>query len=833
MKKKCIALLLAAFMLVSPGASTLAETTEQPSTEFYETSEFTGAGTEISETETSETEIPETETSETEISETEIPETEIPETATSETEIPETETSETEIPETETSETEIPETETSETEIPETETSETEIPETETSETEIPETETIETESTEDILEVNIFDLLDGLSTEDTEEVLYTVSFNANGGNGSMEPQTFVSGTSAALTANAFERNGYKFTGWALSKKGDVAYNNKATLDPDNAKWDENNALTLYAKWEAKEYKITYKLNDGKNNKSNPSTYTIKTKTIKLKNPTRKGYGFGGWYTDKKFKNKITKIKKGSTGKITLYAKWEKEYKATSTSAKITSCKATAVNTIKVKATIEKRVKSSDNYYYLVTIDPNTNKILRKVAKTDKSKKISFQLDTRENRGYALAKYAIAIKSGDKYKQISKTSANISNPEKLAAYTSAYHLGATKKGLQISSVGEATETGCGNVFLNLNISSVLSGDQAYTYNGKTYHFSTGGCSGAIEMACNAGLNVTMQIMLDEAAYKMDSSLVAKEARSSGHPYYTWNTKDKKAREKMEALFCFLAETFGTDERYVSNWILGNEVNADYAYHWRGSMSDGDFLSSYAYSYRVLYSAVRSVRSSSRVFICLDDMWTHNNVAGGIPSKTFLDTFAKKVNKLQKNVSWNVAFHPYTANIFEPSFWDDSSCPAGMSYLVTNSTNSPFVTMKNLNVLTDYVKNTYGKEHRIILSEIGFNGAGSSNQTKQAAALAYAYNKAACNDMVDAFIIRTYRDDAGEAAQGLYFGLTDSNGKKRPAYNVFKYMDTKKAEKYTKKYVKTCGGSSWKSLVKGYSTKKLYTNNGMK
>ena len=805
MKKKCLALLLAAIMLVSPGASVFAETADQPSTEIYEASESMDADAEISETETSETEVPETETSETE------------------------------IPETETSETEIPETETSETEIPETEVSETETSETETSETEIPETEIPETEDTEDILEVNIFDLYDDLSvegsTEDTEEVLYTVSFNANGGEGTMEPQTFVSGTSANLTANAFERNGYKFTGWALSKKADVTYKNKASLDPDSAKWDKNNALTLYAKWEAKEYKITYKLNDGKNNKSNPSVYTITTKTIKLKNPTRKGYGFGGWYTDKKFKNKITQIKKGSTGKITLYAKWEKEYKATSTSAKITSCKATAVNTIKVNATIEKRVKSSDNYYYLVTIDPNTDKILRKVAKTDKSKKISFKLDANEDRGYALAKYAIAIKSGDKYKQISKTSANISNPEKLAAYTSAYNLGATKKGIQ-GPTSWAKDTDCDNVFFNLMVSTVINGSTPYEYNGKTYYFSTGGCSGDIAQATAAGINVTVQIMLDEAAYNMDSSLVAKEARSSGHPYYTWNTKDKKAREKMEAMFCFLAETFGTDERYVSNWILGNEVNADYAYHWRGSMSNDDFISSYAYSYRVLYSAVRSVRSSSRVFICLDDMWTHNNVAGGIPSKTFLDTFVKKVNKLQKNVTWNVAFHPYTANIFDPAFWDDSSSH-GRSALVTSSTNSPFVTMKNLNVLTNYVKNTYGKEHRIIISEIGFNGAGSSNATKQAASLAYAYNKAACNDMVDAFIIRAYEDAEAEANQGMYFGLKDQNGKKRASYNVFKYMNTKKAEKYTKKYVKTCGGSSWKSLVKGYSTKKLYTNNGMK
>ena len=65
-----------------------------------------------------------------------------------------------------------------------------------------------------------------------------------------------------------------------------------------------------------------YKLNGGTNTKKNPSKYSIESSTIKLKNPTRKGYTFKGWYTDSKCKKKITKINKGSTGGKTLYAKW-------------------------------------------------------------------------------------------------------------------------------------------------------------------------------------------------------------------------------------------------------------------------------------------------------------------------------------------------------------------------------------------------------------------------------------------------------------------------------------------------------------------------------
>jgi uncharacterized repeat protein (TIGR02543 family) len=72
-------------------------------------------------------------------------------------------------------------------------------------------------------------------------------------------------------------------------------------------------------------YTITYKLNGGKNNKSNPKTYLKTTKTITLKNPTKKGYKFVGWYSNSKLTKKVKKISKGSTGNKTLYAKWKKK----------------------------------------------------------------------------------------------------------------------------------------------------------------------------------------------------------------------------------------------------------------------------------------------------------------------------------------------------------------------------------------------------------------------------------------------------------------------------------------------------------------------------
>ena len=153
----------------------------------------------------------------------------------------------------------------------------------------------------------------------------YKITFNGNGSTrGKMSAMSGKKyGTSYTLTANAFKKKGYTFTGWNTKKDGSGNnYSNKEKIKNLTSK--SGGSVTLYAQWKKTKYKITYKLNSGKNSSKNPSTYTYTTKTITLKKPTRAGYKFVGWYTDSKYKNKVTKIKKGSTGKITLYAKWKK-----------------------------------------------------------------------------------------------------------------------------------------------------------------------------------------------------------------------------------------------------------------------------------------------------------------------------------------------------------------------------------------------------------------------------------------------------------------------------------------------------------------------------
>lgn len=589
----------------------------------------------------------------------------------------------------------------------------------------------------------------------------------------------------------------------------------------------DTTAITLYAIWEkASEYKITYKLNKGKNNTANPKTYTSEDE-IKFKKPTRSGYHFVGWYTDSKYKNQISLIEKGSEGSLTLYAKWTKEISPSAKAASLDYVKGTKANTITVSATVSNYVKSSDGYYYLVYVDSNSGKVKKtvgKVKKPEKAKgKITFKLNISGHPEYAQGKFAIGIKKSKSAYSVISPKSYVSNPEKLSTNTAAYFVPGTKKGIQATDINELTDTKSKTVFFNLYISDLMrkdSGVETYKYNGKTYHFN--GLYGYVYLVqqCNAkGIQVTAQISIDRNV--STQSLITGNSPYAETAYYGWNTDNSTTRQTMEAMFAYLGEKFGKNNCYISNWILGNEVNSASGYYYVGNVSFSKFISMYSEAFRCLYNAVKSSRGSSKVFICLDNCWNQKNAFTICYSaRSTLESFAAKISDMQKDVNWNLAYHAYNQPLSDSQFWSG----ANASMFTSDANTTTFITMRNIQTLTDYVKNRFGSNTRIILSEQGFSST-YGGQANQAAAIALAYYKAACNPMIDAFIIRSYEDEAHEVAQGLAMGLKDANGKKKTSYNVFKNMDSSNSLKYTEKVLKSQVGN-WKSLIPGYSTGKI-------
>ena len=140
----------------------------------------------------------------------------------------------------------------------------------------------------------------------------YKLTYKLNGGELYDAPETYYANEALELPIPI--KGGCDFMGWKLG-------NNVITTLPANSTGNK----TLTAVWDVNTFVITYDVNGGKEVK-NKTSYTPDTATFKLKNPTREGYKFAGWYDQ--YGEKVQSIKKGSFGDLDLIAVWvPKEYK--------------------------------------------------------------------------------------------------------------------------------------------------------------------------------------------------------------------------------------------------------------------------------------------------------------------------------------------------------------------------------------------------------------------------------------------------------------------------------------------------------------------------
>ncbi len=107
---------------------------------------------------------------------------------------------------------------------------------------------------------------------------------------------------------------GYSFAGW---------YSNAELTNIHNFSGQVTGNFTIYAKWTPTNNTITYNLDGGTNDGSNPSSYTIESSTITLQPATKDYYTFNGWYDNPGFTgSQVTQITSGSTTNVVLYAKF-------------------------------------------------------------------------------------------------------------------------------------------------------------------------------------------------------------------------------------------------------------------------------------------------------------------------------------------------------------------------------------------------------------------------------------------------------------------------------------------------------------------------------
>ena len=159
----------------------------------------------------------------------------------------------------------------------------------------------------------------------------YVIQFDRNGGtSGTMQPMDMKYDKAKNLTANAFGKTGYTWTGWNTQADGNgTAYQDKQQVI--NLVSDDNGSITLYAQWTPNAYKIQF---DKNRSDATGTTASMSMKFDETKNLTENGFSsvsakFGGWNTKsdgtgKTYSNKqeVKNLTNAPNDIVTLYAQW-------------------------------------------------------------------------------------------------------------------------------------------------------------------------------------------------------------------------------------------------------------------------------------------------------------------------------------------------------------------------------------------------------------------------------------------------------------------------------------------------------------------------------
>ncbi len=157
----------------------------------------------------------------------------------------------------------------------------------------------------------------------------YTVSFDSNGGEGSMPDMKASYNQASNLAANAFTKTGFTFKGWATIPGGAVIYTDGAEIE--NLTSQAGGSVTLYAVWSENSYTVVYDRNGGSGTVASQTFKYTDAVTLRDNSFTKTGYHFVGWaetadgavkYADGQTLSGALTAENGKT--ITLYAVWEK-----------------------------------------------------------------------------------------------------------------------------------------------------------------------------------------------------------------------------------------------------------------------------------------------------------------------------------------------------------------------------------------------------------------------------------------------------------------------------------------------------------------------------
>lgn len=511
--------------------------------------------------------------------------------------------------------------------------------------------------------------------------------------------------------------------------------------------------------------------------------------------------------------------------------------KAAGNSTTITLCGINSdTTTITVVADTQKLPVSDDGLFYLFA-EPTYSGALTTsyIAAAHMGNTVSFTADLKKGTENTrlFSKFIVATLQGGQFVPVSEAK-YLTNPEILATKTVSRIAPASKKGLLIDPSklgnGELEDLGVKHAAYNINASYILGPTSNgayptinYTYNGKTYQFNglrIAEYDGIFKALTNRGIAITA-ILLNNYSDQY-AQLIHPLARDGFVcSYYMFNSADQSGVELMAAIGSFLSSRYSNKGfGQVDNWIIGNEITARTQWNYIGDMQLDAYVEEYAKGFRVFYNAIKSENANANVYISIDQQWDRNRKqTENYDGRDLVATFNSNISS-KGNIDWGVAAHPYGVPLTWAKFWDVPANYKRMK-LVSHSVNTKFLTMENIEVLTDFLMSPEmisptGQVRSVLCTEVGYTDA--QGEDIQAVAFTYGYLQAANNQHIDAFIISSQTDHAAEIAQGLAMGLTRLDGSHKLIYDFYKYIDTDNYLYYTELSKPYIGITDWMQVL---------------
>jgi hypothetical protein len=423
-------------------------------------------------------------------------------------------------------------------------------------------------------------------------------------------------------------------------------------------------------------------------------------------------------------------------------------------------------------------VASEDGQYHLVASNANqTAPVGTDVAQVPVAAAANFSIPLAKDTANSMLfkKFTVCVISGGALKPVSN-SMYITNPEACASFAPA-RMDYGKKGIlpdllkSVADLNQPADLGAKQVNLNFPLSR-LNSLAGFDYSVRKYN--------------SLGMQVNFIILVDNNTpatfvnpYSMDAF--------GAHNNYGLNAHTDEGVAALEYAASYLAKHYsGIGYGQVDNFIIGNEVNAWYLWNYMNCGSNEVFMKEYSDAFRIMYNGIKSENANANVYACIDHQWARAEASYYVSGKYFLTQLNNNI-KSEGNIDWRVAVHPYNAPLYAAGAWTTGKN-------VSHNQNSPYITMANLDVLTDFLctpemRSSTGAVRTVKCSEVGYSSA--NGEAAQAADLVYAYLSAENNRYVDGLVISRERDHEFDISQGMVSGLTNLDGSHKMGYEFYK------------------------------------------